>query len=316
MNKLHLFPEADGLQAALMRQSALIRRDHDRRKFDAEFPCESTAESTQNAGFVSCNYAGPGGLVVPVGANVQRLSAAQEDARQSAAPAVVSAAPAKPGSDCTTVTTWRRGCDIPEAERVGLWHIRRTDPGQTPGCAVASRHIGWGLTHAWFEYRPAAPGTKPGDDYDEARYATPQPAAAPVKPPLLWRPWSREAMASLGDALVHIIEDTSDGRVFTSFAHKASHHLSGTKQWLHYTPAATGTKEGEECNPFLYTLPDADGFFPHEPVAGAVCPVPEGVAYEVRFRDGNVDISGTACRWNWGSCNIAEAEITGWRPAQ
>jgi hypothetical protein len=66
----------------------------------------------------------------------------------------------------TPTPTWRRGFDIPEAERTGLWHRREAPAG--PGPAEPADRCPF--HHA--EYRAAAPGTKAGNPYDEAKYGS------------------------------------------------------------------------------------------------------------------------------------------------
>jgi hypothetical protein len=69
---------------------------------------------------------------------------------------------------------WRGGNDVQMAERVGLWHYRTPKTDIREGCAAREARDASTLFFAGSEYRPAAPGTKPGDPYDESRYA-PQP---------------------------------------------------------------------------------------------------------------------------------------------
>jgi hypothetical protein len=82
--------------------------------------------------------------------------------------------PPAPASDVpapTPAPTWRRGSDIPKTERTGLWHTMATDGtvfDARPAESLAFRRP---------MYRAAAPGTKAGDRYDEARYAAPRSAA-------------------------------------------------------------------------------------------------------------------------------------------
>jgi len=68
-----------------------------------------------------------------------------------------------------SASAWRRGTDIPVAERVGLWHHRAPGADTLVERATDCRQLGW----YWdTEYCPAAAGVERGDPYDESRYAT------------------------------------------------------------------------------------------------------------------------------------------------
>ena len=64
--------------------------------------------------------------------------------------------------------TWRRGPDVPEAERTGLWHASG-DPS-APHRQDRATSSPLFLRDCW--YRAAAPGTQVGDPYDEAKYGS------------------------------------------------------------------------------------------------------------------------------------------------
>jgi hypothetical protein len=72
--------------------------------------------------------------------------------------------PAKPAA----IPGWRRGPDVPESERKGLWFVR------TPGSARPRVPVALPADELFFdpncEYRPAPPGVKEGDAYEPALY--------------------------------------------------------------------------------------------------------------------------------------------------
>ncbi len=55
----------------------------------------------------------------------------------------------------------------------GLWHFRNRDESAMGGARDA-RTLGFDVI-GWAAYRPAAPGTKEGDPYDESRYVARAP---------------------------------------------------------------------------------------------------------------------------------------------
>lgn len=85
-------------------------------------------------------------------------------------------APAKPAAPqpckAPAASGWRLGSDVPEHERVGLWHVQIYCGGGSP--ARQAHTLRFDSTSS---YRPAAPGTKEGDPYDESKYTTAEPAA-------------------------------------------------------------------------------------------------------------------------------------------
>lgn len=70
-------------------------------------------------------------------------------------------------ADTTPIADWRPGDQVPEGERVGLWFCR-TDTGKS--WSGAQRADFWEFRKSC-TYRPAAPGVREGEAYDEARYA-------------------------------------------------------------------------------------------------------------------------------------------------
>lgn len=91
---------------------------------------------------------------------------------------------------------------------------------------------------------------------------------------------------------------------------KAHHNLAGAMNHvgdvIEYGPSS---RHVPEC-----WLPcDKDGWVSHTPTADSVCPVPAGVNFKVRFRNGHV--ANERCDY-WGSMGgqSAQAEIVAWCP--
>lgn len=63
------------------------------------------------------------------------------------------------------ISDWRPGDQVPEGERTGLWHSAFDSEGA--GAGGARGHMGF---YKGVFYRPAAPGVREGEAYDESKY--------------------------------------------------------------------------------------------------------------------------------------------------
>lgn len=191
-------------------------------------------------------------------------------------------------------SAWRRGADIPESERLGLWHdARAADLEGVVGKVGCAKHAE-GLLFNVMMYRPAAPGTKEGDPYDESRYAA---AAQSAKP-------ADAGSAENGDAMV-VAKLTHSVCIKE---HVASGHLWRVGNVLNDSPNV-------RLFPENWRACDKDGWIPHIPMADSVCPVPESVAMiDICFKHGLM-LYKSKCDKAWtdtkGNCNIAA-----WRPVE
>lgn len=69
-------------------------------------------------------------------------------------------------ADTPPIPGWRPGDQVPEGERTGMWHCLDAHLG--PSYAMPAEEWNFGSGDS---FRPAAPGVREGDSYDEARYA-------------------------------------------------------------------------------------------------------------------------------------------------
>lgn len=86
---------------------------------------------------------------------------------------------AQPTLQPVAASEWRKGSDVPLAERVGLWHVRGHHIAITVSLAW---HAGHGISFAeTYEYRPAPDGAQDGEVYNELRYWQANMGAQPVE---------------------------------------------------------------------------------------------------------------------------------------
>lgn len=71
-------------------------------------------------------------------------------------------------ADTPAIPDWRPGDQVPEGERTGLWHYRCPKHGGFAGSARSADYFIW--AEGLGQFRPAAPGVREGEAYDEARY--------------------------------------------------------------------------------------------------------------------------------------------------
>ena len=55
-----------------------------------------------------------------------------------------------------------------------------------------------------------------------------------------------------------------------------------------YLRAPEGVEFGADYDPSMYQRPDADDWFTHDPREDSICPVPAGVKFEAKCRDGDI----------------------------
>jgi hypothetical protein len=210
----------------------------------------------------------------------------EKPASKTPQPAVPATQPSQPSA-----SAWRIGTDIPVRERVGLWHYQ--DDGRHASNAKVAGNL---LFAADDRYRPAAPGTKEGDPYDESRYTDDLSA----------RLADAGSAASVdGDGnLRHLVcvydKKAHTGRIYEYPTAKAAKHAYD---------AALKTQDMD------WRLCDKDGWIPHTPTAVSTCPVPPGVAANVRWRNGSVHKEHTFFRWDdQDGDGKAPSDIVAWRP--
>lgn len=194
--------------------------------------------------------------------------------------------PARPAA-----TVWRTGPMIQSRERIGLWHVRH---GERSGSSA--RHAN-DLRFDFSEYRPAAPGTKEGDPYDESKYAT-----ADLTVRLASTSSAADGAALVGAKLTHSVCIKAHGF--------ADWHVG--EIWPCHADLFSHPDNWRAC--------DAAGWIPHHPTADSVCPVPDGVRFEARYGDGTPVASTESTRrecvllWKRTDGSDPTNDIVAWRP--
>lgn len=105
---------------------------------------------------------------------------------------------------------------------------------------------------------------------------------AAAKPPAVWR------------TVAQIPESERNGLWFFARFFRISPKGATAEERLFsancgsYLRAPEGTKPGTKYDPSMYQQPDDAGWFTHDPREDSVCPVPVGVKYEAKSRDGDI----------------------------
>lgn len=155
-----------------------------------------------------------------------------------------------------------------------------------PGLALAD-------IHAYIRDRLASTSSADGAALIGERPAEPRTIPVP------WDQWHEKAMRDMVKPAQQPAQKASTHSVCIR-----SHGVWKAGEVTRWHSAKPGTPDN--------WLPcDESGWVTHVPTADAVCPVPRGVLFSVRMRDGQESAPGTSA-WSWGPA--CDGTIIAWRP--